>query len=659
MKRDDSNRALPTSRLSRPLSLLLLWGALFLTSVAAFYPALDAPFVSDDLNAIVANEYVTQPLGLGEIFNNFSWWGRDRSDAPGFRPLVTATFALEHQNVALAPRSYHLTNLALHAAVGCALWWVALALGASDKAALAISVLFTLLPIHSEAVIWIVGRAELMATLGFAAVLGACLAYRRTGSGLYLALASIGLLFGLLSKENAITALATPIILALLPRRSSQSGGEDVGGDATPWPKRELVVFATLVAVTVAYLGLRAHAGGPLFVPQASVAADISSEATATTDNLDNPLLALNPAARVAGALSVLGRYAGLLVWPTPLSIDYSFEALPLGGLDPWAVLGAAIILATAAGAWATRTRASTRFVFVGLGLCAASYSIVSNLIVPIGTVMGERLVYMPTFGLALACVPMLERGLDSGNPARTQVTLAMVAVLSLIWFGVNFDRARDWDTPVTLYEATVAAVPGSARAHMELASAYGHEGRREEALGEFAKALAIKPDYAAAAYNMGNMLARNGQLERAIAAFRQALGSAPAFQAAWTNLATAYTLNGQPAMALAALKEAVEQNPKSASLNLSAAEMAMGQGQFEDAAVHYDAVLRLGSAVDPSVRFARGAAIYRTQGCAAAIDDFTTSLAQGFNEPIGREMTRTCLIQLGRGQEIGRIAPP
>jgi tetratricopeptide (TPR) repeat protein len=621
-----------------------LWVALSLLTILAFAPALQSPFVSDDLNAIVSNQNVTDPTAFSDIFSKFSWWGSERADAPGFRPLTTASFALQHRVVGLEPGPYRLINVALHAAVGCALYLLALSLGSLHSSALLTAALFTVLPIHSEAVIWIVGRAELLATLGFIGVAGASLGFQRSGSRGYLVLGSISLLLGLLSKENAITALAIPVIFALAgvaPENNTDSQQDE----NRSWRRRNTVLMIVLLLTATAYLGVRANAGGPLFVPQPSLGSEQAGAAAIelSSSNLDNPLLDMDPLARSVGALSVLGRYAGLLVWPSPLSIDYSFNALPLGGLDRWATLGAILLVATSLTCcWAWYVRA-TPFLLIGLGFTAASYSIVSNLLVPIGTLMGERLIYLPTVGLALAAIPLMELGLGK-YPRQVAVGLASIGVA---WLAVDFDRASDWRSPVALYEATVAAVPRSARAHMELASAYGREGRTPEALGHFAEALKIKPDYGAAAYNMGNMLARGGQLAPAIQAYRQAVAATPTFASAWTNLSLTYRLGGSNSEALGVLEEAVVANPKHAGLHLELAETAMQLGRFEMAAIHYALVLENAPSADPSVRFAKGVALMRTHGCKAALDDFDAAILAGLNEPKAVELARSCGSQI------------
>src|SRR5262245_12437397 len=84
---------------------------------ALYAPALTAELVSDDSSAITGNEFVTGALRPLDIFTTFSWFGNARPDAPGYRPLVTLTFALDRVLSGLAPAWMHAFNILLHALV--------------------------------------------------------------------------------------------------------------------------------------------------------------------------------------------------------------------------------------------------------------------------------------------------------------------------------------------------------------------------------------------------------------------------------------------------------------------------------------------------------------------------------------------------------------
>lgn len=604
----------------------LLPAGLALLSFAMYRPALSGAFVSDDVNAIVANENVRGPLDPLDLFTSFSWFGSTRADAPGYRPLVTLSFAINHAAGGLEPRGYHAVNVALHALVCWLVYVLGLRLGLGEPGATTAALLFCVLPVHSEAVAWVVGRAELMAAAAFTAALIALLTHRRTGGAGPLALAAALLLAGLFSKENAITLLAAPAFMALLLPASPAKR------------RRDLLATGILLATVVAYGALRA-AAGPLMP-------------TSAGDLLDNPLASVPPPARIAGALSVFGRYLALTVWPRSLSVDYSFDALRIhpGFVgDGYTALGIASVFVLAIVAWrARRQRPAVTFAIL---LLAATYSIVSNTVVLIGTIMAERLFYLPSLGLCL----LAGTAVTSGERVQQRVRAALVAGLAMAFALVTASRVRDWRSPTTLFEAAARAQPRSARVHMELGSAYGRLGRADEAARSLRRALEIKPDYAAAWYNLGNLYARNGRYDEAADAYVSALEHQPHLVQAWYNLGLTERGRGDLAAAAAALAEATQLAPLDPTAPAVLGDTLLAAGRNAEAVAAYSRSIERGSP-EPAVFINRGVATERTRGCTFAIDDYLAAERLSPGDPTAVANAAGCLRALGRHDEAAAL---
>jgi tetratricopeptide (TPR) repeat protein len=613
------------SRSSRPSSGTVASIVLAL-SFAIYAPSLTAQPVSDDLLAIAGNEHVTGPFEPAAIFTTFSWWGSTRADAPGYRPLVTLSFALDRGVADLAPAWMHAVNIFLHALVSWLIFELALRIGYARSEAFATAVAFCVLPVHSEAVIWAVGRAELMAAMGFSAALVLMLEYRRGGRATTLALVALSFLGALFSKENAVTLLAAPPLVAML----------------LPGPtlarRRDAMVMLVLVLTLACYVGMRAYAGDVV--------------GSAAGDQLDNALSVLGTRERLIGALSVLGRYLALTAWPYPLSVDYSYDALGIAAGyrgDVYAV----VAIAACAGflVWAWRQRAQRPAVTFAVALFFATYSIISNVVLVIGTAMAERLFYLPTVGLCLASAPGLGFVAAIGHKRGRHALLAIAAVYAL----VTFKRAGDWQTPVTLFEAATAAHPRSARAHMELGSAYGHAGRIAEAVAAFNRATAILPDYAAAWYNLGNLHARRGNYDEAIVAYEKVLTHAPDLSAARYNMALVQLSRGQRLEAAQTLRTAATASPHDPAIAMTLGDVYLALGRNEDAATEYSRVL----AIEPraaAARLNRGVALERSSGCAAALVDYEAALELRPDDRNALGNAVACLRMLERGDEAARL---
>jgi len=143
-------------------------------------------------------------------------------------PLTLVSFQLNYVTAGLQPWMYHLTNLLLHAANALLVMGLLRMLLTHDSsrtregarlAVILCGLLFAVHPLHTEAVVWIAGRKDLLST--FFALLSfiAYLRYRK-GSRRAYALSIVTFLLALLAKVTPLT-LPVAFLLAdlLLERR--------------------------------------------------------------------------------------------------------------------------------------------------------------------------------------------------------------------------------------------------------------------------------------------------------------------------------------------------------------------------------------------------------------------------------------------------------
>ena len=72
------------------------------------------------------------------------------------------------------------------------------------------------------------------------------------------------------------------------------------------------------------------------------------------------------------------------------------------------------------------------RSIAIGLAILALTFSVVSNLVVTIGTICAERLTYLPSAGALIAVGVAVER-LAGKSPGRRGLALAVVVVLVVV----------------------------------------------------------------------------------------------------------------------------------------------------------------------------------------------------------------------------------
>jgi hypothetical protein len=188
---------------------------------------------------------------LGEAFAKFS--APIAQGGTIWRPLAWLTFAVDAALWGFNTTMWRLTNLGLYIAIAVGIAALVRRLGLTTRVACFAAGLWLLLPWSVETTVWIVGRYDLLATLGLVVSLWAILGSRGSDRALLVALIAYGL--SLMSKESAMSFLPF-IALALLirPQSSNQSWKSRLFAGT-----RDLMPFLVMLAM---YLLWRRHLFG-------------------------------------------------------------------------------------------------------------------------------------------------------------------------------------------------------------------------------------------------------------------------------------------------------------------------------------------------------------------------------------------------------------
>jgi tetratricopeptide (TPR) repeat protein len=347
---------------------------------------------------------------------------------------------------------------------------------------------------------------------------------------------------------------------------------------------------------------------------------------TPEVGRLDNVIAGAPAVPRLLTAVAVVARYAATLVWPFRLSADYSYPQIPLveSPGHPLFLAGLAILAGMAALAvWGWRRNAHVAF---AIAFMAATFAVVSNLLAPIGTIMAERLLYVPSIGFCLLLAIGIDRaGRSVAAAPRPSIVLA-IGVAS-VWAIATVDRNRVWSDRVRFFETMVRDAPDSARSHRELAVVLSELGQHDRAREEVQLALRLDPGNAVTLYNLGNVELRAGRLNDAMAAYQAALKEDPAQVDAMTNLGNAYSAGGDERSAEQWFRRGLEHHPDSATLRLNLANALLRQGRPAEAEEHYRAAVeRLPD--DPLLRFNYGVCLESVGRFDAAVEQYRAALA-------------------------------
>ena len=412
-------------------------------AVVVHLGALWNQFALDDVTIVVVNPLVQSLSGVWRAFAA-PYWPANLGGLV-FRPLPVATYALDWQ--LHSPAWFHAVNLLWHAGVAVSV--AALARRwTSAPAALAAGLIFAVHPVHVEAVASVIGRAELMATVG------TCLAVYAAVVLDSIAWSAAFLVVGLLSKENAAVAPALIVWAWVL-------------GLAGPSRQRMVRYGVSWIAIAIAYLAVRWIVLRPYEGFQ----------------NLAAQFLGQGPIAIRLTAIGAFVDVTRLLFVPLHLQADYSpVERVTITTpLDPRFVLGLLCVAVWAALlvlAW----RRGRRVEAYGLGWIAIGYLPVANLLFPHGVLVAERLLYLPSAGLALAVGAALDRIPRRAWAIVVTVLVGVGAVRSAL-------RVPVWRNNGALALSMIADAPRSYRSWDYLGWELLWAGKNERALESFRRA--------------------------------------------------------------------------------------------------------------------------------------------------------------------------
>jgi len=389
-------------------------------ALVVYTGALWNTFAFDDVYIVVLNPFVREPGAWWRAFAEPYWAGNLTGTL--YRPLTVASFALDW--LLDGPVWFHAVNMLWHAGASVAVAVLARR-WAGWQAGLAAGVLFAVHPVHVEAVANVVGRNELMAACFTLLALYAALERQ---SVVWCATAFA---LGLLSKENAVVTPALVVWAWLL-------------GIGRPERRKMAAFVASWALVGAAYGAVRWAVLHP-YAGWEAVAPVFKGESPVTV--------------RLT-ALAALADVVRLLLFPLHLRADYSpIERTAVhSAFDLRFLLGLALLLGWAALvrlAW----RRGRRIEALGLGWIGIAYLPVANLLFPVGILVAERTLYLPSGGLAVALGALL-RDLQ---PRRLAVALGIVLVLGGARTAL---RVPIWRNDRTVALSMLRDAPWSYRSH-------------------------------------------------------------------------------------------------------------------------------------------------------------------------------------------------
>jgi Tfp pilus assembly protein PilF len=558
-------------------------------ALAAYSNSFSGEFVLDDQSSIVANP------SLRRIWPPWAPLAAAAGGTRG-RPFANLTFALNHALGGTSVGGYHVFNLIIHIAAGCLLFGIMRRTFASPPLAgrfaaaawplaFAVSALWLVHPLTTEAVAYLSQRTECLMGLAYLSTLYCMIrgAKSEARAGRWYALAAASCLLGMASKEVMVTA---PVIIFLYDRTFL------AGSFAGAWRLRWR-----------AYLGL---AGGWALL--GFLMGGIGERGAGLG-------LGVGAGSYALAECRAVVHYLGLAFWPRPLVFDYG------PALDPWgspaAPCAVTVLAGVALAALLLRFWPPVGFALAWIiGVLAPTSSFVPIALQPVA----EHRMYLPLIAVVGLAVAAGYRLLGR----RSALVLAACGLL-LVW--TTHRRNEDYRTAVSLWRDTVAKSPLNARAHTNLGNALLAAGQAAAGMDELAQALRISPDDPEANLDLGVALGRGGDLARALPAVQKAVSLAPSMAEGHFDLAWLSNCSGRTAEALAEYERALVLRPAYYDAQCNIADLLVGTGRYAEAIAHYEAALELGGP-NPELYFNLAYARVRTGSLGEAVADYRRALA-------------------------------
>ena len=548
----------------------------------------------DDNEYVTENTHVLQGLSLDNLR-----WVMLAGIVPGgigidfWRPLSMGSHMLDVELFGLHAGAHHAVNVLLHAMNAVLLFLVLRSMtGAFWRSAL-VAALWSLHPLRAESVAWVTERKDVLSGLFFLLTLAAYTRYARRPCNLgnYL-LVCLCFLLGLMSKPMLVTLPCVLLLMDWWPLRRWGRGGGRGSGLSMLWlliEKTPLLVLSGVVAVMTS----QASGGGN---------ANLMSHV---------PLVF-----RVANALESYVLYLRQMLWPFGLAVFYPHP----GDKMAWPKVLLALLILTGLTWFALRWWRRRPYVTIGWFWYLGMLLPVIGILQSGEQAHADRYTYLPMIGILIALVWGVEevirewRGGRVRNDAKVMALGVCAVLLALV--AVSFRQVSHWRNSETLWKHALACTGENDTVLTCLGGILAQQGRPDEAMQRFQRALQFNPACPAAMNGLAGLILEHSDLKEQPKLFE--------------NLLKAYPENSQ------------------AHYNVGRA--LHGQGRLEEAAAEYHKALAIKE--DLAARCNLGAVLVTLGRLEAAIDEYRRAVSVEPGDATARNNLGVALRKAGRFKE-------
>jgi tetratricopeptide (TPR) repeat protein len=525
-------------------------------AVVAYGVSLRNDFVSFDDGLLIYDNPTVKEVSFHAVVRAFTTY-----DPELYVPLTLLTYQGEHLIAGFHPFIYHVTNLLLHILNASLVFLFVRFLFADRRVAWIAAILFTVHPLHAEAVAWAAARKDLLATFFALLSLNAYCFYRRTNGARAYGASIAFFLAALLSK---VVVLFLPFVLLAIDFREKRRLSRAVFLEKAPY------FFLSAILLIVALNGKAEQIGETTFFQKILMAGK------STMFLLEKFIAPVH--------LSVIYPFIG--------SITLSSTAFSI----PWIVLTMIAIVVLIS------LRTTREFFFAAL--FAAFFLAPSLVNFSKGGALyiaSDRYLYLASVSLFSMIGFFLVSWIDAATTAkgarsRERTVQFIVGIVACFFVIGAYHQSKVWANSETLFRYVLTYYPDSFVAHNNIGNVYRRDGlnekaleefeaaeklqpnnaavhtnigvvkrllgRTDEAIQEYETAMQLDPSYVDAPYNMGYLFMQSGDEQKAEEWFKRAIAAQPSHVRSRINLGALYTQQHNLPAAEKILREAIALNP-------------------------------------------------------------------------------------------------
>lgn len=511
-----------------------------------------------DDNVLILNNYHFLK-NIGNIFKTFKMevFHILHASAAYYRPLLTISFILDAQLGKTTPFIYHLTNLNFHLLASCLLFLFLIKFKYKPSLALFFSLIFTVHPVLSQAVAWIPGRNDSLATIFILASFIFFLDFLAQKRWLFLASHLLFFSLAILTKEMAIFLPLIIILYYLIIAKKRASFNAQAS-----------FILGWLAIFLIWFLLRQSALENPIKYTPLDVLKTLFS---------NSPALFL---------------YLGKIVFPVNLSV------LPIL-VDSNLIYGFLSLVLIIFFLFRSKNK---RFNFIIFGLVWFLIFLLPSFIRPNPKIVAdfiEHRIYLPIIGFFIIILETdLIKNLDFNKKSVKIIAIFILFILSL----VNVIHCRSFKDRLTFWQNAVKTSPHHPLAHRNLGAMNYLNGNLDTAEKEYQKALRLNPKEEMAHNNLGLIYMDKGLLEKAEKEYKAELKVNPDYDVVHFNLGLLRAKENKMKQAVEWWQKTIKLNPEYFPAYINLAIYFYQQKDFKQASFYARKVIKKGGRLPSSL---------------------------------------------------------